>query len=415
MFKYKNGKLLLEDGSQITPGNEDDSLALNRISNQEKKLPGIATLLRLGYIPILKPKEKNVGSPNHPTIEKTMSAELGSGKFGAAYEVVKDGKRYAAKITYFNNKTKTNPSEIESNGFIDGSLPKTPNHRKGLKEDSEWKPGDDEIGHEFFIRTKLEKARAQMPEEVSKHIVQHYVIEEIDFEPESGKSLVVYIMELLRPMSTTEQDLLYFGESTLKTRNYVKEYKNVEYVMQMVADYIGGNVADEIVKKPFEMYDNLTYDFFTALKKAGDRVLPQLEKWIDVSKLKKIEDLWSDVSQLLTMEIVDILDANYWRELMAKKGFNGSFSRLAMIENWVRAVLLDSFRENIDGEAKFNWTYTGDTRMDNARDKPKSFMMAMQWLADNLKIYWHDLHAGNIMMHPQTNDYVATDVGMFQL
>lgn len=48
-------------------------------------------------------------------------------------------------------------------------------------------------------------------------------------------------------------------------------------------------------------------------------------------------------------------------------------------------------------------------------EKQKSFSDAMNYLADNFKIFWSDLHQLNIMIRPSTRDYVATDIGLFNI
>jgi serine/threonine protein kinase len=46
-------------------------------------------------------------------------------------------------------------------------------------------------------------------------------------------------------------------------------------------------------------------------------------------------------------------------------------------------------------------------------EKVKNFMGALMTLALDEGILWRDLHEGNVMIDPQTREYVAVDVGMF--
>ena len=46
-------------------------------------------------------------------------------------------------------------------------------------------------------------------------------------------------------------------------------------------------------------------------------------------------------------------------------------------------------------------------------EKVRNFMAALMTLALDRGILWRDLHEGNVMVDPQTREYVAVDVGLF--
>ncbi len=52
---------------------------------------------------------------------------------------------------------------------------------------------------------------------------------------------------------------------------------------------------------------------------------------------------------------------------------------------------------------------------DNLPPNVRRFVKALEWLADEKGIKWDDLHQGNVMIDPKTGEYVALDMGQFNL
>lgn len=48
-------------------------------------------------------------------------------------------------------------------------------------------------------------------------------------------------------------------------------------------------------------------------------------------------------------------------------------------------------------------------------EKQKEFVDALLYLGNHYGIQWRDLHEGNVMVRPSTRDYVATDIGYFDI
>ena len=44
-----------------------------------------------------------------------------------------------------------------------------------------------------------------------------------------------------------------------------------------------------------------------------------------------------------------------------------------------------------------------------------SFISALVTLAVEHGVQWNDLHPGNVMINPETGDYLAVDVGLFDI
>jgi hypothetical protein len=56
-----------------------------------------------------------------------------------------------------------------------------------------------------------------------------------------------------------------------------------------------------------------------------------------------------------------------------------------------------------------------DADYENMPQNVRKFYNALEWLADTHNIKWDDLHDGNVMIDPVTNEYVALDMGNFSL
>jgi hypothetical protein len=52
---------------------------------------------------------------------------------------------------------------------------------------------------------------------------------------------------------------------------------------------------------------------------------------------------------------------------------------------------------------------------ENMPPNVRKFYKSLEWLADTHNIKWDDLHDGNVMIDPVTNEYVALDMGQFSL
>lgn len=83
MIVIKIGSKISEDQQNNTDQDNTDQMALSRISKDEKELTvGFSTLIKNGYIPILKAQGIGGQIPRH-------DAKIGQGVQGKVYEVTK--------------------------------------------------------------------------------------------------------------------------------------------------------------------------------------------------------------------------------------------------------------------------------------------------------------------------------------
>lgn len=205
-IKLDNKKLLKEDKEQqqkpkepVHPllaqfQNPDDLLLIKQLPKDAISNPVIKTFLRAGYVPV-------IGANLNPVM-------YGRGEQGFVIEVVKDGKRYAGKVSHFDNKKGFDPFT------------------------------------EKEIRTSIETIRSSLPSEVSKHIIKTHAI----FNDNNN---LYFIMDIVRPMRAQEKEALYHGTSetqAIKTKRnlYMKGWHPEKDPLED-PDHIFADLPDEPV------------------------------------------------------------------------------------------------------------------------------------------------------------------------
>lgn len=136
--RFKHSLLQQEDVDPSSLTNPTDVALYKRLTDQDKQLPGIQRLLELGYIPIVSAKQKSSQLVHTP--------ELGRGVQGIVYEVVKNGNKYAAKVSRGNE------------------------------------PAGDR--QEFEVTQRLEKLKDRLPHNISRHFKMIYHMEYFKEEDE---------------------------------------------------------------------------------------------------------------------------------------------------------------------------------------------------------------------------------------
>jgi hypothetical protein len=208
MIKFKinsTKKILKEDKDQqqqkkpVNPllaqfQNPDDLLLLKQLPKDAILNPIVKTFLKAGYIPV-------IGANLNPVM-------YGSGDQGMVMEVVKDGKRYAGKVSHFENEKGFDPLD------------------------------------EKDIRKSIETIRSSLPPEVSKHIIKTHAIF-------NDKDNLYFIMDIVRPMRTQETEALYYGTSetqAIKTKRnlYMKGWHPEKDPLED-PDHIYADLPDEPV------------------------------------------------------------------------------------------------------------------------------------------------------------------------
>lgn len=290
---------------------------------------------------------------------------------GRTYEVSKDGKLYVAKVG------KKNPDNLQ----------------------------------EFNIRKEIEKIRSELPEEVAKHLVKHYLIDDT-----TSNNYFIYIMDKMRPMNKYEEKLLYQGHRggmpaksilSLINRdisglyNFLKEWIINSKELKHIYYYIPPieTVYLEGLKKVFL---GTIKDIVFSLSKETylDEYLfaETLEEYLN-SRIYNMYILpkWNIILQHSNDKNFDI------REVKAVFRYEIRDAGKEYIRKFLSAVFISSKQssEPIDTSAAF--------------EKQKSFIDALEYIAQHYGIHWDDLHEDNVMIDPKTNEYVATDIGNFNL
>ena len=335
---------------------EADLLALKRLTPKDKQNSNIEMLLKLGYVPIIRAKvDKFVSPPSN----MGFTSELGRGSYGVVFEVVKDGKRYAAKITDDYN--------------------------------------------ELEVREKIESIRKQLPKEVSRHISMAHQI--IPGKPAGGKNggfsintKHIIVMEYLRPMNRNEYNLIFKGSRSLLPnkkiasmfKNYSKIYKSI--ISEIEADEIFRQISPDVEQKVFlgilyvikGVIDNYEFTFF---KGTNDEAIRNIAWDLAVDIIREVEKYIVDSDKVHAVSTISLL-------------------RSATKNGIINSVATNEFPTYFEPDLEVS---------DESPESQKSFMLAMKYLAENYGILWSDLHGDNIMIRPQTGDFVAADIGLFDM
>lgn len=355
-------------------------------------------LMGLDYVPIMK----------HDLKTHQFSAFLGAGVFGKVYEVTdKKGGRWAAKLTWMDSET----TEFEIDKMT-----------------------------EFRVRSKLEEIRDSLPESVSKHIIKVHKIKKVKYKDEETQMVVfVYIMQLARKMTDIESQVLYSGQnslmSDLKLKNLIL-YPNQLYLLAKKAiiennyfesgnPYILRNKAKELKK--------FLIGFLPDAVKLSEKQKQEFYKLSSTRKLKRNKDvLYSFISKAVANNIFahDVIDPetlmSFARPELSstKERINQNFINFkTTLINWFQNTIDDSLFSEIvsitNGDVKFTadfYDFEHDDLVDlKAPEEVKSFISALFYLHDKFGIAWGDLHSGNVMVDPKTGDYLAVDVGLFDI
>ena len=367
---YNIQEVILEDKEDF-PSSSDpeqaDVLANKRLDPKIVSKPGLKELLSLGFVPIVKPRAANVDS-----------AELGFGIQGTVYEVTKGGKRYAAKV-----------SSVSADG----------------------------AEQEFEVRKKIENIRSQLPDEVAKHVVKCFHIGKSEDETHN-----IYVMEIVRPMSSSEYSFLYNRKPPSQSS-----------VMQMFTD---SNFVYETIKNNFiksikttpgvggeegQIFNSSDFRhmFFESLVLCMKEVYPSLnfKKFIPKNK--------NEISTYALANWVATMFSKYLStRLCTSQVFNkakkeqevSSFIDQVDMFKFIKAVIIDTITTNMSpvGFDRTHKEYAPE-EIDRMTEETKKFTQAMVYLSKTFDIKWADLHGGNVLMRSGTNEYVATDIGLFNL
>ncbi len=339
--------------------NETDQKALKIINNDPNilKTPGIKDLIEMGFIPIVK------GSQN----TRIFSAELGRGAQGAVYEVTKGGKRYAAKVS-----------------IIGGRDPE----------------------QEYEVRQRIEQIREQLPEEVSKHIVKSFYI-----GSSKDEKCFIYVMEALRPLTSIEKKVSFHDKSSIETPSSLKQYFNDHsHLLQVMKTAIEKSYYLERQQERYPNH-NLIEEFLDATENGIANIVSHFDL---SSLLKNFEKNYSYKHMSNSkLENISSFFAEVWFQEVIRNSHFLSVMKEDLTRRMAEGIEIEIFND-IKGRVMDPFHTTEKFEV-SAVEHIKNLMFALRYLDKHFKIKWSDLHEANIMARPGTGEFVAADIGLFEL
>jgi len=425
------------DPKRDTTLSDDDLLSM--ISDKDINAnPGYGFMLRNGYIPVGRDTVDEEG-------DRVFSAKLGEGAFGVVYEATKVGtdKRYAVKITGDTNEVRI---------------------RKML-EDAREKLPESIMAH--FVRVddiiEVESTPVSTYGTKKKFLIAMQLVRPMNkFE---STALFKGVSELTR--MTADFNSKYI----IKDPKIFKELFNNRIMKFSFADDLIFNFSSIRASKGSKPTDKEKESFAEKAHQLDQKLSDDLMKGLDDSMLgfwketmtrllasQNTDDL-SSYGSLYGYAAVEVVvelckeiakkDGKRYELLLKEMGLGEALERDGPLEDYLfdRIVNLSSQFEHgmrnewkdfiknrygkEQGEFKMKYAYgdfvntlkAGEDKgkirekfneiAEKMPEKVKNFMGALMTLALDEGILWRDLHEGNVMIDPQTREYVAVDVGLF--
>jgi hypothetical protein len=429
------------DPKRDTTMSDDDLLSL--ISDKDiKQNPGYGFMLRNGYIPVNRPQEDLYDDNDEPI---SMSAKLGEGAFGVVYEATKAGtdKRYAVKITGDTNEVRI---------------------RKML-EDAREKLPESIMAH--FVRVddiiEVESTAVSTYGTKKKFLIAMQLVRPMNkFE---STALFQGVSALTRMTADFNSKYIIKDPKIFKeifTNRVMKFDFSDDLMVHFAASRTakGKKPTDDERRKFAEMARQFDQKFSDDLLKGlNDSLLGFWRETItkllagqNVDDLSSYGSLYGYAAVELATELCKEIakkDGKRYGLLFKEMGLLEALERDGSLEDYLfdRILNLSSqfefgmrtewkdFIKNRygkeQGEFKMKYTYgdfvntlrAGEDKgkirekfneiAEKMPEKVKNFMGALMTLALDEGILWRDLHEGNIMVDPQTREYIAVDVGLF--
>lgn len=454
---------------------EDLQLLKNVTKSDLKKEKDYDILLKSGFIPIIIKRK----SSSLDDMEE-MTAELGRGAYGVAYEATRIGTnaRYAVKLT-------EDEKEVE-------------------------------------VRRKIEALREKLPESIKAHLVQVFDIKEIQVpvesagiiqkafqpgatklqrqQPASADQKIIYKtkyiiqMQLVRSMNPFEKEVLYGGIGSLDRMikdfklnyyltdpilflelsrdrlqkfkayrvsaafvNFIPYEKDKGEEQQALAQELGEKLIDQALEQlrtnkkalddwtknissllksdptnPYFNYSDAAGEYYKAIfneigRKYGKDYLKYINKsYTNINSSTVGDFLYSNIINLedgllsgIRNEIKEYLNLRLGKK--DEKDFKfkhvSSFATFAKKLGLLKGTSLESSLDVIESEPGIKKAVAEKYKEISKElpEKVKSFMDAIMSLAINYNIYWRDLHSGNVMVDPKSGEYLAVDIGLFEI
>jgi serine/threonine protein kinase len=421
----------------------DDDL-LNLITDKDiQNNRGYGFMLRNGYIPVNRPQEDLYDDDTGEPIN--MSAKLGEGAFGIVYEATKAGtdKRYAVKITDDTN-------EVRIRKMLEDTREKLPesimDHFVKVEDiiEVESKPVSTYgTKKKFLVAMQLVRPMNKFESTALFQGVSALERMTADFNSKYIIKDKKIFKDLFnnRIMKFSFADDLIFNFSSIRTLKGSKPTDKEKEAFAEKANQLDQKLTDDLMK-------GLDDSMLSFWKEIITRLLTE-QNSDDVSSFGALYGYAAvEVAAELCKQIAK-KDGKRYELLLKEMGLGEALERDGPLEDYLfdRILNLSSqfelgmrnewkdFIKNRygkeQGEFKMKYTYgdfintlrVGEDKKkirekfneiaQKMPEKVKNFMGALMTLALDEGILWRDLHEGNIMIDPQTREYVAVDVGLF--
>jgi serine/threonine protein kinase len=428
------------DPKRDTTLSDDDLLSMITDRDIDAN-PGYGFMLRNGYIPVNRPQEDMYDDMGDPI---SMSSKLGEGAYGIVYEATKAGtdKRYAVKITDDTN-------EVRIRNMLEATREKLPesvmDHFVKVEDiiQVESRPVSTYgTKKKFLIAMQLVRpmnkfestalfqgvsALTRMTADFnSKYILKDKNVFKQIFKERISKlnfsdDLLIQIIG-----SKTKKGKLTDSEKTeFSEKAYQFDYKFNEDILKHLNDSLLEFWKETIAKVIDRQHWDDISSYGALYGYAAVEVGTELCKEIAKSDGKRYELMLKEMGLGEALEKTGSLEDFLFDRVL---NLSGQFE-MGMRAEWKDFIKNRYGRE--EGEFKMKYAYgdfvntlrTGEDKVkirekfnqiaEKMPEKVKNFMGALMTLALDEGILWRDLHEGNVMVDPQTREYVAVDVGLF--
>lgn len=261
---------------------------------------------------------------------------------------------------------------------------------------------------EFNIRTKLESIRKELPEKVQNHLVKTFYIQD-----KTETSPYIYIFEILRPLNSYEQGILFTGMTigTFLPKQVKKKFlQDITILTKEIENYFDNNIVFKKIDKIVPSFRELIFSFIS------ENYLKEIIEQLDFSEffvkgnLRKTR-LASELTGIILSDIRKNKTFQKYDDFIQNK-FNFD------IDIKLNSVIYQEIKEYINFQ-DFTFPISREQySQEQHQDKEinlehKDFLEAMLYLSVYHNLDWNDLHQENIMVRPSTGDFVAADIGYF--